>query len=76
MHLAHGTGPWERARLRGEFREAPGLMDMGLDHSPFGKPILAQLQQFALALTPMPLKVNVRSPRPGQSYQSWLLRLI
>ena len=76
MHLAHGTGPWERARLRGEFREAPGLMDMGLDHSPFGKPILTQLQQFALALTPMPLKVNVQCPRPGKSYQSWLLRLI
>ena len=67
LHLAAGGGPWERARLAGGLRDLPGLADIPLDHSPFGKPILRQLQEFASMLRPMPLKINVRSPRPGQS---------
>ena len=76
VHLATGSGPWERARLAGELRNLPGLADLRLDHSPSARPILGQLQEFASALRPIPLKINIRSPRPGQSYHSWLFCLI
>ena len=71
VHLATGGGAWERARLRGELRDLPGLAEIGLDHSPFGRSVLRQLQEFAAALNPMPLKINIRAPRPGQLYHSW-----
>ena len=76
VHLAAGGGGWERARLNGELRDLPGLSDLRLDHTPFGRSILKQLQEFAASLTPVPLKVNLRAPRPGQSYHSWLVCLI
>ena len=65
VHLASGSGPWERARLSGGLRNLVGLTEIGLDHSPFGQTVLKQLQGFAAQLQPVPLKVNVRAQRPG-----------
>ena len=68
VHLARGSGPWERARLRGALRDLAGLKDIPVDHSCLGLAILRQLQDYGLTMQPMPIKVNVRSPRPGQTH--------
>ena len=66
LHIVTGPGDWERCRLSGGLRGVMGEGDMGLDHSPFGATIIKQLQTYAAASQPVPLKVNLRMGRPGE----------